>query len=68
MDWQHWTEINRYQKQYRQNNEEPTTKYIGNSTSTVEDFISLQLVSYPFVLFCMAIKYAKVTVDALITN
>jgi hypothetical protein len=24
---------------------------------TGEDFISLQLVSYPFVLFCMTIKY-----------
>jgi hypothetical protein len=25
---------------------------------TGEDFISLQLVSYPFVLFCMTLKYA----------
>jgi hypothetical protein len=38
-----------------------TPKLSGNSVNvyicTGEDFISLQLVSYPFVLFCMTIKY-----------
>ena len=32
-------------------------KVIPETRETGEDFISLQLVSYLFVLFCMTIKY-----------